>query len=178
MPNEFLPKAAKENVTLQNDEQELPKTLLSREAYLLGGGIKDGILERLKQTQENPALTTVEFAGTIALGFGLTAMNNAGGHWAAASRVGSGALKILAVGDGIRRLVPTAYAMGDTMVNPDHYLENRSTVAKYLGTACFDYSLMGAGGYLGSRATGLVPKVTASAESFRATSEGLAPKNL
>ena len=68
----------------------------------------------------------------------------------------------MALGDAARRLAPTAYAMNDTYMNPKNYSENRALVANNLGTACFDYPLMAAGGFIGAKAVDLVPNSFAS----------------
>ena len=147
---------------LPHDLNEQPKSLLSREAYLLGGGIKDGFMDRLNQARENPGLTALEFTGAAAIGAGLTAMSMAGGRWATAARVGTAALQGLAIADLAIRGASTVCAMGDTALNPDHYLKNRALVADNLGTASFDYPLMAAGGMLGSSAVDLAPKAISS----------------
>jgi hypothetical protein len=130
-----------------------PKTLLSREAYLLGGGIKDGFMDRLQQAKENPGLTALEFGGAVAIGAGLTAMSMAKGRWETAANIATKGLQVLAIADGVRRVAPTLYAIGDTAVNPENYMQNRATVGKYLGSAFFDYPLMAAGGMAGSAGT-------------------------
>lgn len=171
-------KPVKDVLNHQNDD--LPKNLLSREAFLLGGGIKDGFVDRLKEARTNPGTTALELTGAAVVGAGLTAMSLAGGRWGTAARIGTGALEVLAIGDGIRRLAPTAYAMGDTLVNPDHYLENRATVARYLGSACFDYPLMAAGGMVGSAAAGLGAKAFAPkiSDQFRTKANNANPTKL
>jgi len=61
--------------------------------------------------------------------------------------------------------------MYDTFVNPNNYLENRATVGKYLGSACFDYPLMAAGGMLGSAAAQYGARgLSAMTNKFRAES--------
>lgn len=132
---------------------DLPQSVGSKllmEANLLGGGIKDGFLNRKDQSIDNLGWTALEFAGTAAIGAGLTLMQQAGGRWGTAARVATQGLKVLAIGDGIRRLAPTVYSMADTWVNPENYAENRATIGKYLGSAFFDYPLMAAGGFVGS----------------------------
>lgn len=173
MPEFLALPQAKEKRALLKDEAELPQTLLSREAYLIGGGIKDGFLNRLNHAQETPSLAALELVGAAAVGAGLNAMTLAGGRWRGAAQIGTQALKILAVCDGARRLVPTAEAVGDTMINPDHYLQNRSTVASYLGTACFDYPVLAVGGLMGSSAVGFGSKAWGSLKSSEVQSEGL-----
>jgi hypothetical protein len=161
---------AKEDQGLINaPPEDIPRSALSREAYMLAGGIKDGFMDRVHQARENPGLTALEFGGAVAVGAGLTAMSMAGGRWETAARIGSTGLKVLAVADGVRRAVPSLHAMGDTLVNPEHYLQNRATVAKYLGSACFDYPLMAAGGMVGSAASFYGPRAASSlAQHFRA----------
>lgn len=142
---------------------------LRLEANLLGGGIKDGFMDRLNQARENPGITALEFAGAAALGAGLTAMKSAGGRWEKAAAVAAEGLKWVAIGDATRRVVPSAYAAVDTMINPQNYLENRAIVAQYLGGAAFDYPLMMAGGYAGSAAVNYGPRALSSmTERFRA----------
>ncbi len=136
-----------------NDDTELPKSALVREAYLLGGGIKDGFLDRMNQAKDNMGLTTFEFAGAATLGAGLTAMSLAKGRWETAANLATKGLTALALADGARRVIPSAYALSDTLVNPGHYKQNRAIIADNLGSACFDYPLMAAGGIVGSAAT-------------------------
>ncbi len=140
---------------LLNKEDESPRSALSREAYLIGGGIKDGFIHRLNQAKEAPGLTALEFSSAAAVGAGLTAMSMAGGRWSSAAKIGTRTLEILAIGDGLRRLAPSAYAIGATLVNPENYLQNRATIARNIGSACFDYPLMLAGGFAGSKAVTL-----------------------
>ncbi len=135
---------------------------LRLEANLLGGGVKDGFMDRLNQARENPGITALEFAGAAALGAGLTAMKSAGGRWEKAAAIAGEGLKWVAIGDAARRVVPSAYAAVDTMINPQNYLENRAIVAQYLGGAAFDYPLMMAGGYAGSAAVNYGPRALSS----------------
>lgn len=137
---------------LLNSKTDLPTNKLLLEASLLGGGIKDGFLARKDQAAENLGLTALEFAGTAAIGYGLTMAQKAGGRWGAAAAIASRGFMYLALGDAARRLGPTAYAIGDTYVSPENYAENRASIAKNLGSACFDYPLMAAGGMLGAKA--------------------------
>ena len=144
---------------------------LSLEANLLGGGVKDGFMDRLQQARENPGWTAVEFTAAAAIGAGLTAMHNAGGRWGVAANIAGTGLKWVAIGDVVRRGAPTAYAMADTFINPKNYAENRAIVASNLGGALFDYPLMMAGGALGSAAVNYGPRITGSlADRFKGNS--------
>lgn len=153
---------------------------LSLEANLLGGGVKDGFMDRLQQARENPGITALEFGAAAAIGAGLTAMHQAGGRWGVAANIAGTGLKWVAIGDVVRRGAPTAYAMVDTMINPKNYAENRAIVASNLGGALFDYPLMMAGGMLGSKAVSFGPRAISNLSdrfSNKAPVEGL-PKNL
>ncbi|MBX9723332.1 MAG: hypothetical protein K2X81_18150 [Candidatus Obscuribacterales bacterium] len=141
---------------------DLQSNTLLLEASLLGGGIKDGFISRRNQALENPGLTTLEFVGTAVIGAGLAGAHRAGGRWGIAADIAATALTCVAVGDASRRLVPTAYAMSDTYMNPQNYSENRALVARNLGTACFDYPLMAAGGFIGAKGVGLASRTFTS----------------
>jgi hypothetical protein len=141
--------SSKDNAALLNSSQ-VPESLLSREALVLGGGIKDGFCQRAKQAAEHPGLTSLEIVGSAAVGAGMTAMHMAGGRWGSVAKVVAGGLGVLAIEDGAKRLLPTFSAMHDSAINPEHYAQNRAIVAQNLGSACFDYPLMAAGGMLGS----------------------------
>jgi len=163
MPDFIQDKIAQHD--LVNAKADLPSNKLLLEASLLGGGIKDGFLARRDQALENPGLTTLELVGTAAIGAGLTIAHRAGGRWGIAADLAATGFTCLALGDAARRLIPTACAMSDTYMNPKNYSENRALVAKNLGTACFDYPLMAAGGFLGAKAVDLAPNpllITAS----------------
>ncbi len=162
------------NVLLNANADNHSSNKLLLEASLLGGGIKDGFLARKDEALKNPGVTALEFAGAAAIGAGITLANEAGGKWGVAARVASKALGYVAIADGVRRLAPTGYAMYDTFVNPGNYDDNRATVAKYLGSACFDYPLMAAGGMLGSSAAHYGPRAASSMMNrFRANAEGV-----
>lgn len=150
---------------------------LRLEANLLGGGLKDGFLDRLNHARENPGVVALEFVGAAALGAGLTAMKGAGGRWEKAACVAAEGLKWVAIADVTRRAAPTAYAAVDTMINPQNYLENRAVVARYAGGALFDYPLMMAGGYAGSAAVNFGPRAVGSmVDHFKGrTAETTAP---
>jgi hypothetical protein len=183
MPDMPELKPLKENLALLNGvavDAEAPKDLLSREAFLLGGGIKDGFVDRLNQARENPGTTALEIGGAALVGAGLTAMSLKGGRWGTAAKIGIGTLELLTIGDGIRRAAPTLYAIGDTAINPENYSENRATVARYLGSACFDYPAMAFGGMVGSSAAArFMPRTVVSlSESFSSNNNPYFDKTL
>lgn len=174
MPDFVVP--VKDNREILNANVDVPSNKLLMEASLLGGGIKDGFLGRAKEAMQNPGLTTLEFIGTAAIGAGLTLAEKAGGGWGVAARVATKGLAVVAIGDVGRRVIPSVYAMGDSLANPGNYAQNRATIARNLGTALFDYPLMAAGGKTGSLAAEYGSKYAGTMMSkFRASSEPLGP---
>jgi len=62
---------------------------LYREAELLGDGLNAGFSARAGQAANNLGLTSMEILGSAVIGAGLRVMNDVGGEWGAAAKIGS-----------------------------------------------------------------------------------------
>ncbi len=139
-----------------------------REAELLRDGLSSGFNARVEHAQENIAATTLEVAGSFAIGSTLAWMAKAGGRWGTAAKVVGGAFTVLMVGDVGRRAAPTWGAVADTWNSEVNLAHNKEVVGHYAGSALFDYPVMLGSGMAGAGAVHFGPKV---AEMFKTMRE-------
>ncbi|MBX9571993.1 MAG: hypothetical protein K2X77_24080 [Candidatus Obscuribacterales bacterium] len=134
-----------------NDESTQHKLL--RTSHLLAAGLASGSVERsVDLLLKNPAEGAGLFLGTLALGYGLTALSESGGKLAVAARYTNYLLRAGIAIDLTNRGAAAAPAFADNWKSAQNYESNKSIVGHSLGSAITDYSLMAAGGISGALA--------------------------
>ena len=153
---------------------------LSREANLLVDAVPSGFVNRAKQAYENPGQTSLEFGAAVAVGASLSLLDNAGGRYAVAAKIGRTALVVGFGADLVNRGYNTGAAMKDAWSDPNNYEQSKAIIGQNLGGALFDYPLMAAGGMLGGKIAQFRPgfgsSVTADSMLSSSPGQGNLPK--
>lgn len=145
---------------------------LQREADLLRDGLSSGLVERAEEAKENLGATTLEVAGSFAIGGGLAWMAKAGGRWGTTAKAAGGLFTILMASDVTRRAIPTWGAMADTWNSEVNLSQNKQIVGHYAGSALFDYPVMLGSGLAGAASVHFAPKALEIFKSRETTYPG------
>jgi hypothetical protein len=131
---------------------------LQREADLLRDGLSTGFKERVEEAKEHPVVTSLEVAGSFAIGSSLAWMTKAGGKWGAAAKLAGGAFGVMMASDVLKRGTHTVNAMTETWNSELNMVHNKQVVAHYAGSALFDYPVMLGSGLAGAGAVHMAPR--------------------
>lgn len=156
---------------------------LSREAYVFGGGMWDGIKANGKHAIENPEQSAPAFLLSAGIGAAMAYANKRAGLIKLAARVAGVAFTVGFVKDLLdpERLSGIGNAASDTWNGRGTLAENRAAINHHGGQFAFDVAFMGAGGMMGAgavsfgRAKGWSPSLISERLGFGKPAEALLP---
>ncbi len=155
----MLDEATQKKIASMADFSSLPATgpkddsvwsALSREAYVLGGGVGDGF--KANMNAQSMIERTPDFVISAGIGAGLALAQGKKGIVKLGAQItglsfAAGFAKDLTDAD---RLNGLSTAVSNTWKSPDNLEQNRALVKKHAGDFAFDTTLMMAGGMLGA----------------------------
>lgn len=124
------------------------KDRLAATLSVLGGGLRDGVVEKGKEALSDP-MSLVKLGGSMAIGAAFAVANSRQGLLRLGARVGMVGLGGAFAVDVYKQGAQTVDALKDTWNNPGNARENRERVAKTLGPLVIDTALFSAGGGAG-----------------------------
>lgn len=149
-------------------EEESTASKLLRSADLLIQGSAQGAVSRAKEAVANPASTAVEIVAAAGAGAALAALQKSGGAYRVAGNLLAIGLTGVAANDVYSRGVDAAPAFRDNWNSANNFRDNKITVGSTIGSAIFDYSIMGAAGLAGYKWGGIGRQAAISPHSFEA----------
>lgn len=151
------PVEATENQTESSETHESNDSVwskLSRETYVVGGGLLDGIAGNAREAVADPSKVLPELGAAVGIGAVMALAHGRKGI------IGLGA-KIVGLSFGVgfikdltseERLTGIGNAVSDTWKSSAHLEENRDAINHHAGQFAFDTAVMMAGGTLGAGA--------------------------
>ncbi|MBC7998586.1 MAG: hypothetical protein IAF58_11615 [Leptolyngbya sp.] len=125
---------------------------VSREAYVVVGGIRNSVEQNVQNIVENPGQSAPTFLATVAIGAGLAYLQGRTGMLKLAGQaigLGLGVAFVKDLADPVR-LNDLSQSLGNTWNSTDRLLENREQFARSGGQFAFDSVFMAGGAILGA----------------------------